>query len=552
MPSDNLNTSEIPEINAFKVGATRSRASLRKHSNKKKWKKRLFRTLIVFVILILILAGSAYGYYEYIGSKIQHVHVSGLAHDNVALPENILLVGNNSRCALNGQQASQFGSCSQVGGARSDVLMIVHLDPASHTASLLSIPRDLFVPLYNFAGTAAGRLDHAKVDAALNNGPSALVQAVEQDFGIPITHYVSLNFDTFQGVVNDLGGINMYFPTEVKDYYSNLDVLQTGCLHLNGTQALALVRSRHMYYLQSGQWLYDGNGDISRITRNHLFLKALAAQVRPQLTNPFTDHALLTTLLPNLQVDQNFTLSDMVSLVLAFKNVSLGSVPTETLASVGEGSFYYKGANFGSVLFPVQPAETQVISQFLGYTPGQNVAPGSFSLQVLNGTGAYNLATNVSTSLTADGFNVTSTGNQVIPSTSGGSTALESTIYYQPGYEAQAEKLMSVLGGTVIMGQSDQGYSSNVTLIVGNQLEVAPPQAVTTPSSTNPSNSSSTSSSGVATTGVTTTQAPSVGTSTTTSPYGPVNPAEVYQSNRPIPWFDPTSCSPGQPVTNLN
>ena len=544
MTFDNSDTSQTPAIDSYRLGASRKRSQIRKSAKRRKLKRRAFIGLIIFLVLILVMVGSAFGYYEYITSKIKHITVQGMhGTTNVAQPENILLVGNNSRCALNGQQASQFGSCSQVGGARSDVLMVVHLNPANHTAYLLSIPRDLFVPLYNFAGTAAGRLDHAKVDAALNNGPSQLVAAVEEDFGIPISHYVSLNFDTFQGVVNDLGGINMYFPTEVKDYYSNLSVNQTGCLHLNGTQALALVRARHMYYMQNGQWLYDGNGDISRITRNHLFLKALAAEVRPQLTNPFTDNALLNSLLPNLQVDQNFSVSDMVSLVLAFKDVSLGSIPTETLATVAEGSFDYKNANFGSVLFPVQPAESQVISQFLGYTPGQNIVPNSFSLQVLNGTGAYNVATNVASSLTADGFNITSAGNQVIPSTSYGSTALESTVYYKPGFEAQAEKLMSNLSGTVIMGQEDQGYTVDVTLVVGNQLQVAPPSSNTTtaPSSgsqTNPSNSSISSP----------TVAPRT---TTTSPYGPVNPSQVYQSNRPVPWFDPVACTPGQPVQTL-
>lgn len=546
MTFENPDTAQTPAIDSYKIGATRKRSHVRKSAKRKKWKRRGLIASIIFVVLILVLAGSLYGYVKYMESKIHHVTVKGLrGTTNTAQPENILLVGNNSRCALNGQQASQFGTCGQVGGARSDVLMVVHLDPATHSVYLLSIPRDLFVPLYNFASSAPGRLDHAKVDAALNNGPSTLVAAVEEDFGIPISHYVSLNFDTFQGVVNDLGGINMYFPTQLKDSYSNLDVTQTGCLHLNGTQALELVRARHMYYMQNGQWLYDGNGDISRITRNHLFLKALAAEVRPQLTNPFTDNALLNSLLPNLQVDQNFTVSDMVSLVLAFKDVSLNSVPTETLASIAENGFIYKGAGFGSVLFPVQPAETDVISQFLGYTPGQNIAPGSFGLQVLNGTGSYNGASNVASSLTADGFNVTSVGNQVIPSTSGSSPALESTVYYKPGYEAQAEKLMSSLGGTVVMGQDDQGFTSDVTLIVGSQLQVAPPSSQSTTSTSNGTSPTVTSPKGAVTT------TPTVASTTTTSPYGPLNPAEVYQSNRPVPWFDPIACTPGQPVQNL-
>ncbi|MGH9067529.1 MAG: LCP family protein [Acidimicrobiales bacterium] len=147
---------------------------------------------------------------------------------------NILMVGNNSRCVLNGKQAGAFGSCAQVAGGRSDVTTILHLDPATHRAALLSIPRDLWLPI---PGTHKALL----VDDALNVGPQRLVQTIENDLGIPINHFVELNFDSFQKVVSDLGGINMDFPVPVKDSYSGLDITNAGCLHLNGTQALALV-----------------------------------------------------------------------------------------------------------------------------------------------------------------------------------------------------------------------------------------------------------------------------------------------------------------------
>ena len=104
----------------------------------------------------------------------------------------------------------------------SDVVMILHLDPNKKTASILSIPRDLFVP--NARATGAN-----KIDAALVEGPEQLVSAIEEDFGIPIHHYVELNFDSFQGVVNALGGIKMYFPEPVFDAYSGLNVPTAGC-----------------------------------------------------------------------------------------------------------------------------------------------------------------------------------------------------------------------------------------------------------------------------------------------------------------------------------
>ena len=164
---------------------------------------------------------------------------------NDAGTENILMIGSTDRCALKVQNPA-YGLCSQgVNGVNSDVVMILHLNPANHSVSILSIPRDLFVP--------NARSDGAnKIDAALYQGPDQLIAAIEEDFGIPIQHFVELNFDSFINVVQALGGIKMYFPEPVYDAYSGLNIQTTGCLQLNGTQALQVVRARHVQYKGPG------------------------------------------------------------------------------------------------------------------------------------------------------------------------------------------------------------------------------------------------------------------------------------------------------------
>jgi LCP family protein required for cell wall assembly len=159
--------------------------------------------------------------------------------------QNILMVGSTSRCAL-AVQSQAFGICSEgVNGVNSDVVMILHLNPSTHSVSILSIPRDLFVPNARKEGAN-------KIDAALYEGPSQLVDAIQEDFGIPIQHTVELNFDSFMNVVNTLGGIKMYFPEPVYDAYSGLNIQTTGCIALNGTQALQVVRARHLQYKGPG------------------------------------------------------------------------------------------------------------------------------------------------------------------------------------------------------------------------------------------------------------------------------------------------------------
>ena len=98
-------------------------------------------------------------------------------------PENILLIGNQTRQGLTPQQQFQFGS-SLGSGTLADIMMVLHLDPAHGTASILSVPRDLFSPMP--ANSDVG--SYQKMDAALNDGadgPDNLVNAIQEDLGHP-------------------------------------------------------------------------------------------------------------------------------------------------------------------------------------------------------------------------------------------------------------------------------------------------------------------------------------------------------------------------------
>ena len=190
--------------------------------------------------ILLVFAATA-GYLWYENDQIHRVNIKHLSQVRTSGTQknvqNILLIGSTTRCGLK-QQNPAFGVCGPtLAGVNSDVVMILHLNPDRHTASILSIPRDTIVPNARHDGLN-------KIDAALGDqdGPSQLIAAITEDFGIPIQHYVELNFDTFQGVVDALGGIKMYFPMPVYDAQSSLYEPTTGCIPLNGFQALAVVR----------------------------------------------------------------------------------------------------------------------------------------------------------------------------------------------------------------------------------------------------------------------------------------------------------------------
>ena len=335
--------------------------------------------------------------------------------------ENILLVGSTSRCALS-VQSTAYGLCSQgVNGVNSDVVMILHLNPNVPSVSILSIPRDLFVP--NARATGA-----YKIDAALEEGPSQLVAAVEEDFGIPIQHYVELNFDSFGNVVNTLGGISMYFPEPVYDAYSGLDVTTTGCRFLNGWQALQVVRARHLQYQPPGDtdpdpsdWPQEAQSDLARIQRDHEFLRVLATAVSKRgLGNPIADEGFVAGVVGQLAVDSGFNLFDMVNPVLTYHGVNIQNAPQLTLPVAVDqfGNYIYQGSDYGDIEFPVQPEDQQAVDQLLGVSPttdtmngGQLPAPSSITVSVLNGSGVYNQASTTAGALAQLGFKILGTGD---------------------------------------------------------------------------------------------------------------------------------------------
>ena len=102
--------------------------------------------LVVFSVLglVLVVVLGVVADYFYLGSKINRIHVNNLQSANG--PENILLVGSTDRCALKVQNKA-YGLCQDgVNGINSDIVMVVHVNPATRQLALLSIPRDLFVP----------------------------------------------------------------------------------------------------------------------------------------------------------------------------------------------------------------------------------------------------------------------------------------------------------------------------------------------------------------------------------------------------------------------
>jgi LCP family protein required for cell wall assembly len=533
------------EAGLLALGDEIHRSTGRRSGRRKPRRSRLQRGLLigVSVILVLIIAGAGYIYYVTHSLNRETVRnlVSALTSGKEAGTENILMVGSTSRCALAHQNLA-YGLCSQgVNAVNSDVIMILHADPPHHRISILSIPRDLFIPNARSEGAN-------KIDAGLFEGISQVVAAVEEDFGIPIQHAVSLNFDQFANVVDALGGISMAFPESVFDAESGLNIKAAPCVFLTGTQALEVVRARHLQYDAPGTvstdafyWPQETQSDLARIRRNHEFLRVLATAVAKKgLGNPISDLSLINSVKADLTFDQSWAVSDMANLIFDFHSTNVSAVPQLTLPvslvtdpNGAGGGLIYKGGSYGDAEFPALGPDESTIEQFLGVGPGIDTmtgeplpAPSNVSVSVMNGSGVTNQATTTGDALTALGFHVASVGDVQ----SAGDVA-ETVVYYGSRAAdsiAAAEAVVHSLSGAVVMAYDPNQVpnGSQVTVVTGTQFAVNTPPAPSTGA---------------------TTVAPSSSTSTTVAASGAIAQPTPSTSNLQ-PW-DPRACAAGTTAT---
>ncbi len=169
-------------------------------------------------------------------------------------PENFLLVGIDSAAGINKNDPVNIG---RTASQNTDTIMILRVDPGSNKAQLLSLPRDLWVKI-------ADTSYHEKINAALaTGGPERLIKTIQQNFGIPINHFVQVDFEAFRSLVDAVGGVPDLLPVaRPRRPHRSRRRGQPGCVILNGVQALAYTRSRYFETKQNGKWSYDPTSDL--------------------------------------------------------------------------------------------------------------------------------------------------------------------------------------------------------------------------------------------------------------------------------------------------
>ncbi|MFM7060159.1 MAG: LCP family protein [Actinomycetes bacterium] len=377
---------------------------------------------------------------------------------------NFLVLGSDSRSFVQNQtQIDAFGSTADAGGTRSDTLMIVHIDPDAKKSLLVSIPRDTLVDI-----PGQGK---QKINAAFNDGPQKVIDTIQQNFGVPINHYVELNFEAFIGVVNAIGTVPVYFPAPARDAYSGLNVQSApACVRLNGDAALAYVRARHLEFYDSttGRWSYaDAIPDIGRIGRQQNFIRRLGVVAAQKAgRNPFTANRMANAVIPKLTVDEGLGRSDIFALVNTFRTVDpsdTSSIEMVTLPTEGGPSY-----NGQSVLYLDQPNAEATLARLRTFGPTDDptqstapikVSPSQVRVRVLNGSSTSGLAGQTLTELQRYSFQPAGFGNAARVSAT--------QIRYRPGRLDSGRLVQQYLGGIGTLTEDRSLIDADVAIIVG-------------------------------------------------------------------------------------
>lgn len=221
-------------------------------------------------------------------------------HDDESIDspaENYLLVGSDTREGVDptSEDFGVIGDSGDVGGRRADTIMVLRQEH-NGGASLMSLPRDLWVEI---AGTGRSQ----RINSAYNEGPERLAATVTEALGIPIHHYVEVDFVGFKDIIDRLGGVEVCVGYAARDLNSGLS-LQPGCQTLDGVQALAFSRSRKYEEWDGSDWRLDPRADLGRIERQQLFMRAAVdGALRKLRSSPFSSGDTIEAVVDSVRID---------------------------------------------------------------------------------------------------------------------------------------------------------------------------------------------------------------------------------------------------------
>ena len=229
-----------------------------------------------FVVLGMVVGLSVIYLYRHLNDNLTVLDISDQLKDRPEKkksqlpkePLNIMVMGSDDR---DGEGNNIDGLTG--GGARSDTTLLFHLSADRKDAYGISIPRDTLVDRPDCTdkdgNTIPGATDAMWNEAFSVGGPACTIQQFEHVTGIFVDHFVVVDFNGFQDMVDAIDGVEVCIPEDIDDPAHGINI-PAGTREIAGKEALNYVRARYT--------LGDGS-DIGRVKRQQAFIAAMANKV---------------------------------------------------------------------------------------------------------------------------------------------------------------------------------------------------------------------------------------------------------------------------------
>lgn len=405
--------------------------------------------LVLLAVFSLFVAGTGIYIYNKVTNALEKTHRKYPTDKPFPdQPMNVLVVGSDTRDVVSKRDRRAHPELGGPSGQRADTMILIHISANAERAVAISFPRDLRVEI---PGNGVGKLN-----AAYAIGGGRLTMRTIRSFsGLPIHHYVEVNFNSFRAIVDAVGEVDMCVTRAYDDEKSGLHIPRPGCYGMDGNLALAFVRARNI----------DPRADLGRIERQQQFIRALMKRVKSirflfnfgrvsKLADAIAEGGLITSQDVDLGVVRNVA----SKLSSSQKRVDFRVVPNYP-QYIGGISYVIARTDEVSALFTAM-REDRPLPDF-GKTEASVPDPEDVSVAVLNGTGKAGFATRQAERLRKRGFAITTIGNA--------SKRARTLITFNPGGELKADLVARRYPGAIVREVFTE-QSSDVVLILGRDL----------------------------------------------------------------------------------
>ncbi|MEU6509896.1 LCP family protein [Streptomyces sp. NPDC046942] len=430
---------------------------------------------ICLSLLVLGTAGVGWWFYQHLNGNIHSVSLDGKGGTEKAdafgrTPINILVIGSDGRTSA--EDCRLGGGCSktgvQSGNGNADVEMVVHISADRSNATVMSVPRDTMTQVPACKDPVSGQSTsgyYGQINSALSYGPACQVATVHQLTGIPIDHFVKLDFSGVVQMSDAVGGVDVCVSDDVYDTYSHLK-LSKGTHTLKGSGALEFVRSRHGFG--------DGS-DLGRTVSQHIFLSAMIRKFKSAgtLTDPTAVYGLADAATKALTVDDGLgSVRKLIGLAsdvdkVPAKRMTFTTMQTDpdpnnrdhVVVGPGAKTLFSTIANDQSLTTDSGKKADAASATAEPTATASAEPPSQIAVTVGNGSTVTGRAAEIATALTDQGF-----GSATV--VHGTPSSATTTLTYGAGRQAEARTVAKALG--LSSSQLKQGTGTGLTLVIGS------------------------------------------------------------------------------------